>query len=680
MSDKIEIALASCHGNHKTATCDEPGQTLELRIALGGNANVGKSAIFNQLTGLNQVVGNWPGKTVERAEGILHFEGRRIRVIDLPGIYSLSTFSIEEIVSRDYIAVEKPDAVINVVDASALERNLYFTLQLLELEAPVTIALNQVDFAAKKGLRIDVDKLSQALGVPVVPTVAITGHGIKDLLATVVAEATVGKKTQVKILYGREIEKKVSTIKNLIVAKLPELCTVYPARWLAIKLLEKDKDILAKVGTSAEAREVLERVEKLALELERVHGEQSSVIVASERYSLASKIAKNATVVEAKPNIGFEQKLDSVTTHGILGYLILAGVVAATFTVVFVGGNFFSILLDDALSVVSTGFGNFLSSFLPSAAVDLILKGAWEGLVAGITIALPYIVPFYVVLALLEDSGYLPRAAFLMDNVMHKIGLHGKAFIPMMLGYGCSVPGCIGCRIMETERERLLAAFVVVLIPCAARTVVILGTVGRFVGLPAAIGLYAFDLALVFVLGRIAFKALPGEPVGLIMEMPSYKKPSFNGVVLKTWVRTKDFVYMAFPIIVVGSLILTALAMSGLLAYVTGFSAPLITGWLGLPSVVAFPLIFGILRKELTLVLLSSSLASVGLGLQSLTAVQLIVFALVVMIYFPCVATIAACKREFGWKKTLTIAAVDIGLALLLGGVAYRFLSLVLPK
>jgi len=647
----------------------------QLRIALAGNANVGKSVIFNQLTGLNQIVGNWPGKTVERAEGTLYFKGYTIRIIDLPGIYSLSTFSIEEIVSRDYIAIEKPDILINVVDASTLERNLYFTLQLLELEAPIILDLNQVDFAAKKGLRIDVEKLSEALGVPVVPTVAITGSGINELLSTVVA-VTSGKNRlkPLRVRYGKEIEKRVQTIEKLVKAKLQQLCTVYPARWIAIKLLERDTDVAGKLKNYKNGKEVLDYAEKSASELEKIHGESSPVIITSERYGIATKIAKAVTIVEAPPKISLEQKLDALTTHRFLGYPILATVLASMFALIFVGGNFFSAGLDYVFGIFTAYAESILSSFLPEIAVDLISNGILSGIIAGITIALPYIVPFYILLALLEDSGYLPRAAFLMDNLMHKIGLHGKAFIPLMLGYGCSVPACIGCRIMETERERFLAAFVVVLIPCAARTVIILGLVGRFVGLPAALALYAFDLVLVFILGRIAFKVLPGEPVGLIMEIPSYKKPSIKTIALKTWNRTKDFVYIAFPIIIAGSIAIEALSLSGLMQYVVENASSLINGWLGLPTVAGIPLIFGILRKELTLILLAELIP-----LQSLTAVQMIVFSLVTMIYIPCLATIAACKKEFGWKKALAIVVIDIVLALFLGGIAYRLLSILMP-
>ncbi|MGQ9640637.1 MAG: ferrous iron transport protein B [Candidatus Bathycorpusculaceae bacterium] len=670
--------MASCHT--PTEVTKESEEKGILRIALAGNANVGKSAIFNQLTGLNQIVGNWPGKTVERAEGTLHFKGYKIRVIDLPGIYSLSTFSMEEIVSRDYIAVEKPDIIINVIDASALERNLYFTLQLLELEAPIIVDLNQVDFAAKKGIRIDEERLSKALGVPVVPTVAITGGGIAELLSTVIAVAQREEKiVPLKVSYGREIEKRVKAIEEMISVKLQQLCKVYPARWIAVKLLERDIDVAGKLRNYENGQKILDYAEKMASELEKMHGESSPVVIASERYSLASKIAKDVTVFEAPPRISLEQKLDAVTTHKILGYPVLTAVLASMFALIFVGGSFISASLEILFFNFSLLVEQWLSLFLPQVVVNIISKGVLAGIIAGITIALPYIAPFYILLALLEDSGYLPRAAFLMDNLMHKMGLHGKAFIPLMLGYGCNVPACIGCRIMETERERLLAAFVVTLIPCAARTVVILGLVGRFVGLEAALALYAFNLILVFALGRIAFKALPGEPVGLIMEMPPYKKPSIKNIALKTWSRTRDFVYIAFPMIVAGSTLLVALDVSRFMNHIVAGSSPLISDWLGLPAVAGIPLIFGILRKELTLILLENALLQQGMALTDLNAIQMIVFSLVVMIYIPCIATIAALNREFGWKKALAITLIEVSLALLIGGLAYRILSLIMP-
>jgi ferrous iron transport protein B len=646
-----------------------------LTIALAGNANVGKSVIFNQLTGLNQIVGNWPGKTVERAEGTLHFKEYTFKVLDLPGIYSLSTYSIEEIVARDYIAIERPDIIINVVDASALERNLYFTLQLLELEAPIVMALNQVDFASKRGIEVDAQELSQALGIQVIPTVAVSGVGIDKLLSTVVDihEGKVELKP-LKVRYGKEIEERLDKIEGIIRERLPELSAKYPTRWIAIKLLERDEDIEKKVRSNQNGGEALEYTDTIIEEIERLHGEPSSVVIASERYRIVNSIARDVTRVVSPPKTVFEEKLDAVTAHKVLGYPVLIAVMAATFAAIFVAGDFLVGLLDRLFSdMLIPIIAGALSTVMPQAFVDLIAGGFLSGISAGVTIALPYIVPFYIILAVLEDSGYLPRAAFLMDSVMHKIGLHGKAFIPLLLGYGCSVPACIGCRIMETDRERFLAGLVVVLVPCAARTVVILGLVGSYVGLPAALALYLFDLVLVFALGRLAFRVLPGEPVGLIMEMPPYKMPSLKNVGKKTWARTKDFIYIAFPLIIGGSIVLELLRTSGLAWSIADIMAPFINGWLGLPAITGIPLIFGILRKELTLILLSELAGTTDFS-SILSPLQMVVFALVTMIYVPCVATIAALVREFGWKRAVGVVVIDILLALLIGGVAHRIL------
>jgi len=647
-----------------------------ITVALAGNANVGKSAIFNQLTGLNQIIGNWPGKTVERAEGKLHFGGYTIKVLDLPGIYSMSTFSMEEIVARDYIAIERPDIIVNIVDASALERNLYFTIQLLELQLPVVMALNQIDFAAKRGIEIDVDSLSKILEIPVVPTIAITGVGIKELLSTVI-DVVEGKieSSATKVQYGKEIEENLERLEYTVKERLPQLSARYPARWIATKLLERDEDIAHKVRESEGGAEVLAFADEIINRIEKVHGEPSSIVIASERYGTASRIAREVTRIISPPRVTFEDRLSAVTAHRVLGYPILAAVVATMFSIIFVAGDFLVSVLESLFEEMLVPIAStLLSQVLPPTFVEVIAGGFLSGIGAGLAIVLPYIVPFYILLAILEDSGYLPRAAFLMDNLMHKIGLHGKAFIPLLLGYGCNVPACVGCRIMETDRERFLAGFVAVLIPCAARTVVILGLVGRYVGLHIALALYLFDLVLVFALGRLAYRVLPGEPVGLIMEMPPYRMPSLLVVMKKTWVRTKDFIYIAFPLIIVGSIILQFLMSSGLIWPIAESMSPLMSGWLGLPNLSGIPLIFGVLRKELTLILLAELAGTTNFE-QVLTSVQMIVFALVTMIYIPCIATVAALAREFGWKRAVGVSVVDISLALIIGGVAYRVIS-----
>jgi ferrous iron transport protein B len=338
---------------------------------------------------------------------------------------------------------------------------------------------------------------------------------------------------------------------------------------------------------------------------------------------------------------------------------------------IFTFGNYTSEILRDLLERLQP-----LSTSIFGTGIvgNLVWGGVAEGLIAGVTVALPYIIPFYVVLYFLEDSGYLSRIAFLMDNAMHKIGLHGKAFIPMMLGYGCNVPACLGCRIMETERERTLAAFVTTLVPCAARTVIILGLVGRFVGIQWALVLYVFDLFVIFALGRLAFRILPGEPSGLIMEMADYKMPQLKTVLKETWFRLTEFIKIAFPLIIVGSLVIKAADVFGLLNPVANLLSPITVAWLGLPVVTGVTLIFGVLRKELSLILLAALLAPAGL--QSLTPVQMVVFTLVAMFYIPCVATISVLVREFGRKKALYMTLFEVAFAIILGGVALRLLTL----
>ncbi|MEM3677479.1 MAG: ferrous iron transport protein B [Candidatus Bathyarchaeia archaeon] len=649
----------------------------EITVALAGNANVGKSVIFNQLTGLNQIVGNWPGKTVERAEGTLYYEGRRIRIIDLPGTYSLSAFSMEELIAREYIAEGSPDVVVNVVDASALERNLYLTLQLLELKTPLVMALNQIDFAAKKGVRIDAEKLSKTLGIPVVPTVATSGLGINQLLAEIVAltEGEVGI-SPIEVGFGREVEEHVQKLEQSIRRILPELASKYPARWLAVKLIERDEEVQAKVLREDNGREILSQAESSIEAIERIHGEPAPIVIASERYSLAAKITRAVTVVVHPPKLTLEEKLDSITTHKILGYIILGGILAAMFTAIFLIGGFLAELLETILMETALPWVEENASRLFNPAITGILtRGGLTGIVAGVTIALPYIVPFYFLLSLLEDSGYLPRAAFLLDNPMHKLGLHGKASICLLLGFGCSVPACMGCRIMETQRERLLGGFLTVLVPCAARSVVILGLVGRYVGIPAALGVYAFDITLIFLLGRLGYRVLPGEPIGLIMEVPQYKRPSLKTILKKAWIRTREFIFVAFPIIIGGSLILEALNITGISWTVSGRMAPIVSGWLRLPEAAGIPLMFGVLRKELTMILLAEVSGTTNFS-SILTPVQMVVFSLVTMLYIPCMATIGALIKEYGLMKALTIALVDVALALLIGGLAARILPM----
>ncbi|PVX26574.1 MAG: ferrous iron transport protein B [Candidatus Bathyarchaeum sp.] len=636
-------------------------------IALAGNANVGKSVIFNQLTGLHQHIGNWPGKTVEKAEGTLHFKGYTIDIIDLPGIYSLSTFSIEELVSREYIATEKPDLVINVVDASLLERNLFFTLQLMELETPLLVALNQIDMAKKKGIVINYEKAEQILGVPVVPTVAVSGKGVSDMLETAIQVIEKKRKTDpLKPRYGKEIEERIEKLVKL----LNKAQLKYPARWVAIKLLDEDKEVEKDVLQVNP--KIVALAQKLRVELEDIHGHSCPTVVTSERYQVASRISKEIQHITKPLKTPPREKLHTLTTHKIFGYPIMLTTIVAVFVAIFSFGDFTSALLGDLFFGLKPAFDSVLGTGIVG---ELVWGGIIEGVVGGITVALPYILPFYFILYLFEDSGYLSRIAFLMDNLMHKMGLHGKAFIPVMLSFGCNVPGCLGCRIMETARERLLTAFVVTLVPCAATSVIILGLVGNFVSIQWALALYIINLVIIFVLGRIAFKALPGEPTELIMEMSDYRVPHIKTVAKQTWFRLREFIIMAFPLIIAGSIVIKIADIANVLEPIANLASPLTVAWLGLPAVTGIALIFGVLRKELTLIMLATLFGTTNFA-QVMTPVQMIVFTLVVMLYIPCIATIGALVKEFGWKKATLITVLEIALALLVGGIAFRLLTI----
>lgn len=634
----------------------------DFTFALAGNANVGKSVIFNHLTGMDQIIGNWPGKTIDRAEGFLNFQGRTIRIIDLPGIYSFSTYSTEEIVTREYIAHEKPDLVINVIDASVLERNLFFTFQLVELGANLVVVLNQVDLAKKKGLEIDAEKLEKILGVPVIPTVAIKGQGLHEVLEKCMESVyKKGKEKASRIEYGREVERRIGELVPIV----QELSIGYPSRFVAIKLLERDDEFWRLVHEKDES--VIVIAQKLIRELETIHREPSSSIISAERYHVANRITGEVQRLERDKKATFTEKLDEVTTHRVWGYVIMILVMFSVFFLIFTIGTILS------------GFISGIFDSIQPQGLDTTTRLLWEGIVggivAGITLVLPFVLPFYFLLAILEDSGYLPRIAFLLDSVMHKIGLHGKALIPLILGYGCDVPACFSCRIMETRRDRLIAAFVITLIPCTARTVVILGLVGAYVGIQYAFALYIFNLALIFGLGRLAFKVVPGEPTGLIMEMHSYRMPSLKVVAKQTWTRTKSIITIVFPYYIIGGLVLAGLHMAGLLGPIGDAMSPITVGWLGLPALAGVLLIFGIVRKELVIVMPAIIFGTTNLAL-IFTPVQMIVLALVTMIYVPCIATIIALKKEFGWKSTLYIVVFEILFAILLGGIVFRLLTL----
>jgi ferrous iron transport protein B len=642
------------HGNEKK----------EYIVALAGNANVGKSATFNQLTGVDQDIGNWPGKTVERAEGLLQHRGQRIRVIDLPGIYSITTLSTEEQISREFIAHDHPDVVVNVVDASSLERNLFFTLQLAELESPMILAVNQMDLALQKGIHIDLRKLSTLIGVPVVATVAIQGKGISELSDAIVTAVRTQPKPHI-IHYGKEVEDRIQNIMNL----LPRGAGGYPPRWTAIKLLEGDPDTVWEAKT--QAPEAVAGAETYREELEKIHGEPAGTILSAERYHATERIVAEVCEIRSPSDneITLTERIDQLALHPLLGYLLLFLTLGGLLVWTFIIGAWMSEILTGLLSGIAP-----LNPLIKGTAVDIIFNGAWTGFVAALTLIIPYVIPFYFFLALIEDSGFLTRFSLMLDRGMHKMGLHGKAIIPLVLGFGCTVPACLSCRIIESPKQKFLAAFLVTLVPCSARTIVILGVVAAFVNIWWALALYLIAFLLIIILGRIAFRVLPGESVGMIMEMPDYHVPSAPVVFGQTWQRTKSLIWIVLPAYIVGSIAITALYAMGFLEPINALLSPVTVLLLGLPLMTGVVFVFGIIRKEMTILALAALFGTTVFS-TIMTPVQLIVFALVTMLYVPCISTILALAHEFGWKRALAITALETGLAIVLGAVAFHVLS-----
>jgi ferrous iron transport protein B len=634
-------------------------------IALAGNANVGKSVIFNQLTGGNQIIGNWPGKTVEKAEGFIEQEGIKIKVVDLPGIYSLSTYSEEEVVSREFIATEHPDLVVSILDASNLERNLFFLLQLIELEVPIVVVLNQYDLLEEKGFEIDDRKLSQLLGLPIVKTIATKNKGLKELFETIRASLLAEIKPRSTITYGKEVETRINLLSSLVSSK--HVFTEYPSRFIAIKIIEGD----AYFSYELKDKEIISAVAKIQSELEQIHGENAQTVVISERYSVASRIAETISQ-KKKPHINdITDLLDRILLHKVFGYIALIGLVLFIFFVVFKFGSIVSGYISNLFSLAQP---YFMKLNMPEPVKDIIWNGLIEGIAASFGIVLPYIAPFYLILAFLEDSGYLARIAFLTDDIMHKLGVHGKAFIPLIEAFGCNVSAIMGTRVMERKRDRVIASILVTLVPCSARTVVIFGLVAVFLGPLYAILIYALDFLLIFIVGLLLNKYIKGTPSGLIMEMPRYHKSMPKIILKQMWIRLKEFFEFAMPVIVVANVLMEVLIITNLIQFLLKFFSP-VSSFIGLPPLAGLALLFGVLRKELTLIMLSTFYHTTNFA-SVLTPRQIFVFGFVTMIYIPCVATIMALKREFGKFAAALITAGEFFGAILLGALSNQILRL----
>lgn len=636
-------------------------------IALAGQQNSGKSTIFNQLAGYRAVTSNFPGKTVQYTKSQVNYHGKVFDIVDLPGTYSLTSFDLAELESRKYLLKGEVDVVINVIDASLLCRGLELTKQLMELEIPLVLCLNFMDDARRKGIQINTKKLSEVLGVPVVSAIAVKGIGIQELVEE---SLKIGeqKKLGKRLSFSKDVEKVVEDleVKVSILAKEWNV----PERFLSIKLLEGDEYFLTKI----EEAKILEEITRAQKILEKSHGRPSDVVISSERHALAINIFDEVTTV-GKPKITFRDKLDKVLMHQYLGYVFLALILYLFFNIVFSLG-----------AVIESPIINFFEkSVIPAARMRLgtglaqyLFIGVIQGFAGGVGIVLPYLIPFLIGLAVMEDAGYLPRIAFLMDTFLHRMGLHGKSILPLILGYGCNVPAVMGTRILESDRDRYITAVLATMVPCAARTTIILGLVAFFISPAAALGIYILNIVVIALSGTFLARSIPEITPGLILEVPRYQIPSIKVVLNKTWLRTKEFVFIAWPLLIAGSAVLSFLEYYKMDMVINQILYPLTSLLLGLPMVVGITLIFGILRKELAMVMLIQALGTSHV-LDVMSRTQIMTFVVFVTFYIPCIATIAVLIQELGKKRAVfvitftTIMATVIALLVRIVGELYGY-------
>lgn len=645
-----------------------------IRIALVGAPTSGKSAIFSRLTGVGVISTNYPGTTVETTSGNVRHKGNEFEITDLPGIYSLSATSEDEKITRDFIFKNKPDVLVNVVDATRLESNLFLTLQLLELGFNLVIALNQIDLASKMGLKIDTKKLSKELGVPVVETVAVKGLGLLQILdeCILVAKNMNNSGDRKKRYYFYPFDDHLEDSLKNITSVLPEMAS---KRTIGIKALEQDEEYLKNVLSNEDFDKIVSIANDEKKKIEKAHpGIPIKDAMLRERHAKAGAIAAFVTEKSKRNKLANIEMLDDILTSPGSGLVILALVLFSMMLLVFyIGGIIEEYIVSIFDALVTNPLQDALSGTHP--LLRNVILYSMLGIEAGLGIVIPYIGIFYIFIGILEDTGYLSRAALLLDNACHKFGLHGKAIIPIVLAFGCNVPAILATRTLSSKRERILTGIVATLTPCSARTIVILGLVGKFVSLAAAFSLYAFDVAIIVVVGYVLGKYLPGDKTGLVMEIPILRMPDFVGSLKKSWLRMQEFVYVAFPLIVIGSTILGVLSGLELLDDIQNiFEEPSML-ILGLPGFAVTALIIGIIRKEMALEMLAV-LGGTMIFTEILTPLQMYVFSLVCIIYVPCIATIAMLKREFGTRDAALITTFTIMLAILIGGSVFRILTI----
>lgn len=622
-----------------------------FKVALVGQPNVGKSSLFTRLTGVGVISSNYPGTTVEFDEGVVTRNGKTVSVHDLPGTYGLSGNSDDEkVVLRD-LSEGHNDTVILVADATNLVSSLVLCFEALELGLPTIIALTKMDEARKRS-KIDIDALSGILGVPVMPVSSKTSEGV-DALADAVCEGK-ARASGFKVEYMPDVEKAIIALED----GLPDNLR-FDRRGTAVKLLEGSEPFTEMVGT--ELRHTVNVMRKLYND---DTGQSMGVSIATSKYAEAESIVSDV-VSDSDTQPSLADRISDVMITPITGIPILIAVCLVILTTIVYVGSF----LDEVVSSV-------YAAVVGTAIIDLggdsefwtaVCTGIDGSIQAIMSLVIPYIMVFYIILGILEDSGYLTRAVVLLDKTMHHFGLHGGSFIPIIVGLGCNVPAIMAVRTIQSRREKvILSSMIVMAVPCSAQMAIIMGATGNYSGVLYAFGILVMLVCLAVITGVLMNKLLKYEPSNLAMELPDLQVPSAKNVLFKTWYRIKDFFYIAFPLLVVGSIVVEVLLQYDLLDVIVDPLSPIIVGMLGLPAVCSIAFIVGILRKEMALGMLQ--ILAGGIALESfMTPDQFVVFGVVMAVYMPCVATLITMWREIGWKETIGVSVLSIVVAILLG-------------
>lgn len=695
-----------------------------ITIALAGNPNSGKTTVFNNLTGARQHVGNYAGVTVEKKEGTIKYQDYEIKVIDLPGTYSLTAYSPDEVVARNVIIEEKPDLVVNVVDASNLERNLYLTTQLLELDVPVILALNMFDVAEKAGIHIDCDLLSQLLGIPIVRTVGTKNLGTVELVEKVIyvfeGRTSVNRKT---VKYHDEVEEELQVIQRLLTAGDEPAAQMaagsashstnisFPTRWLAVKLLENDKELVKKVGSLNNGKQVMEAVTKSQDHIGKLLNDDPELVIVDGRYGFIRGACREAVSFNTTNRVSLTEAIDKVLLNRALGLPIFFGVMWLLFQLTFTLGA-------PLMEWIETGFGLLgewvFTSMKDSLLRDLIVDGIIGG-VGGVIVFLPNILLLFMGIAFLEATGYMARAAFVMDKLMHRVGLHGKSFVPMLTGFGCTIPAIMATRTLENPKDRLVTILVTPLMSCGARLPVYTLLIAAFFPAEAAgnilFSIYIIGILLAMLMAKV-FRTwlLPGKSEPFVMELPIYRLPTLKNVLIHMWERAWLYLKKAGTIILAASILIWGLftfpmadangneftsaaqQMEQSYAGRMGKAIEPVLAPLGFDWKTGVALVAGFAAKEVVVSTMGTlysiedeealaeeedatvkSFAQRAREQSGFTPFTAYILMLFTLIYVPCMATIAVIKRETnGWKWPLFTVGYTIALAWIVCAVVYQ--------